>query len=213
MNMEQPSSAGTRTQILVVDDERGLRDMLQRVLTGRGYEVQAVENGNLAVERVRERPFDVLLCDIRMPGLDGIGTLRAVKSLRPETAVVITSGYATLETAVESMKLGAYDYLSKPFELDQLFAVLERAVEHGRLRKHLLEIEHDAQGAASQVRTVFQALRMALAPELENIRAQAEILHAAPLSSVPAEDILRSCDRVRLLLEEAASPAVPPCTT
>ncbi|MFA6093210.1 MAG: response regulator [Elusimicrobiota bacterium] len=202
--MEKPSTA-KKLSVLIVDDEHGLRDMLSRVLSLKGYEVLAVEDGSVAVERVKERSFDVVICDIRMPGLDGIGTLRAVKSLRPEIAMVMASGYATLETAIEAMKLGAYDYLSKPFELDQLFAVLARAVEHGRLRKLLLEeVSHPTAG-------VFPTLRSALAPELEIIRAEAERLREAPLAETPAGRILHACDRVRMLLDEAVSPSAPPC--
>ncbi|MFI5363618.1 MAG: response regulator, partial [Elusimicrobiota bacterium] len=130
-----------KPRILVIDDEQGLRDMLAYGLTEQDYEVVTAENGSLALEMVRNESFDLALCDIMMPGMSGIDVLRELKILRPAMEVVMATGYATIETAVESMKLGAYDYIPKPYELDHLCQTLSRALEKRRLKSRVGELE------------------------------------------------------------------------
>ncbi|MBI3553320.1 MAG: response regulator [Elusimicrobia bacterium] len=133
--------AQTQAKILVIDDEKGLRDMLVYGLTSRGYEVSVAENGKDAVSKAAGQRFDLALCDLMMPEMGGVDTLKALKEAQPHIEVVMVTGYATLETAVDSMKLGAYDYISKPYELDQLCNILQRALEHGRLKAKVGELE------------------------------------------------------------------------
>ena len=130
-----------KPRILVIDDEQGLRDMLVYGLSERDYEVVAVENGLLALEAARKASFDLALCDIMMPGMRGIDVLRELKLLSPDMEIVMATGYATIETAVESMKLGAYDYITKPYELDPLCLTLTRALEKRRLKVRVGELE------------------------------------------------------------------------
>jgi signal transduction histidine kinase len=130
-----------KPRILVIDDEQGLRDMLSYGLTERDYEVVTAENGRLALEKARQEPFDLALCDIMMPGMRGVDVLRELKLLHPSLEVVMATGYATVETAVESMKLGAYDYITKPYELDHLCQTLSRALETRRLKNRVGELE------------------------------------------------------------------------
>ncbi|UPT75553.1 MAG: response regulator [Elusimicrobiota bacterium] len=134
--MDQP-----KTKLLVIDDEKGLRDMLVYALGGQGYAVTTAENGRQAVEKAKAEAFDLALCDLMMPEMGGVETLKALKSIQPHLEVVMVTGYATLENAVESMKEGAYDYISKPYEMDHLAAVLKKAAERGRLKAKVGELE------------------------------------------------------------------------
>lgn len=120
--------------ILVVDDELGLRDLLRCELEGRGHEVGVASDGLQAVEFLRRTEFDVVVTDVRMPGLDGIGVLRAVKELAPETEVIITTGFAEMEKAIECVRGGAFDFIQKPFQVGDLLATVDRAIERQRLR-------------------------------------------------------------------------------
>ncbi len=130
-----------RAKLLVIDDEKGLRDMLVYGLTGRGYEVDTADNGLEAVEKARGARYDLALCDLMMPEMNGLETLKRLKEIRPDIEVIMVTGYATLENAVQSMKEGAYDYVAKPYELEQLCGILERALERGRLKAKVGELE------------------------------------------------------------------------
>src|SRR5437763_17003504 len=118
------------TRLLVVDDEKNLRLVVQRELTRQGHEVETAADGEEAWEAMEAQDFDVILCDINMPRLDGMGLLRRLcdqNSNRPE--VIMLTGQATVETAIEAMKLGAYDYLTKPYRIAELAALVEQAAE------------------------------------------------------------------------------------
>ena len=123
-------------RVLAVDDEEVVCESIRRVLTGEGYEVETTTSPREGLERIRREVFDLLLLDIKMPEMDGIELLRAVRSISPETEVVIVTGYATIETAVEAVKLGAFDYLEKPVSPPQLIVAAARALE----RKHLIDL-------------------------------------------------------------------------
>ena len=120
-------------KILVVDDELIVCRSCLRILEGVGYEVETVQNGKAALERVREKPFDMVIVDLKMPGIDGIEVLRSIKKTNPEIIVIMITGYSTVETAVEAMKLGAFDYIPKPFTPDELEIIVEKALEKKRL--------------------------------------------------------------------------------
>lgn len=122
-------------KLLVVDDEKNLRLVVQKELSRQGHEVETASDGEEAWEALECRDFDVLLCDINMPRLDGIGLLRRVreKSPTPPEFIMLT-GQATVETAIEAMKLGAYDYLTKPYRLNELAALVTQADEKQQLK-------------------------------------------------------------------------------
>jgi len=122
-------------RILVVDDERSMRDFLSIMLKKEGYEVVTAENGGDALKTVQGEIFDLVISDVKMPGLDGIDVLKAVKEVSPETVVIMITAFATTETAVEAMKLGAYDYIIKPFKVDELKLIIKKALEKHSLRK------------------------------------------------------------------------------
>jgi len=122
-------------KLLVVDDEKNLRLVIQRELTRQGHEAETAPDGQAAWELMEARDFDVLLCDINMPRLDGMGLLRRLKekmSNAPE--VIMLTGQGTVETAIEAMKLGAYDYLTKPYRIAELSALVKQAAEKKQLK-------------------------------------------------------------------------------
>ncbi len=122
-------------KLLVVDDEKNLRLVVQKELARQGHEVDIASDGEEAWEALESKDFDILLCDINMPHLDGIGLLRRVRE-RSQTPpeVIMLTGQATVESAIEAMKLGAYDYLTKPYRLNELAALVTQANEKQRLK-------------------------------------------------------------------------------
>ena len=120
-------------RILVVDDEEVVCRFLRRVLSGRGHEVEVCRGGPDALARMEEDSFDLIITDLKMPGVDGIGVLNKAKELDPLCEVVVVTAYASVESAVEVMKLGAYEYISKPFNVDRIRIVVDKALEKRRL--------------------------------------------------------------------------------
>ena len=112
--------------ILVVDDDISHCTILQALLRGWGYNVALANSGRQALEQVRERVFDLVLCDVRMAEMDGIATLKEIKALNPAIPVLIMTAYSSVETAVEALKTGALDYLIKPLDFATLQATLKR---------------------------------------------------------------------------------------
>lgn len=123
-----------KKKILVVDDEENLRHMLQVMLKKQGYQVEQAANGEQALEKARQGSYAFILCDIRMPVLDGRAFLAACTTTGINSTVIMMSAYGTLEDAVGCMKLGAYDYISKPFNSDEISLVLKKAEERERLK-------------------------------------------------------------------------------
>ena len=116
-------------KILVVDDEAVIRRGLCRVMEGRGYHAEATESGFGAIEKLQKAPFNIVITDLKMPGMDGIEVLKAIKILQPDVPVILITGYSTVDTAVEAMKNGAFDYISKPFTPEQMIVMVEKALE------------------------------------------------------------------------------------
>ncbi|MBN1829342.1 MAG: sigma-54-dependent Fis family transcriptional regulator [Deltaproteobacteria bacterium] len=129
------SNVNGKSIILVVDDDEAHRTMLNTLLSGWGYEISEADDGDAAVERVKERPYDLILMDIRMIRLSGLEALKEIKRLNPAIPVIIMTAYSSIETAVDAMKKGAYDYLTKPLDFDELRLVLERSMEHRKLKE------------------------------------------------------------------------------
>jgi two-component system response regulator PilR (NtrC family) len=123
------------TRVLVVDDERSMRELLSITLRQAGYEVTVAEGGGAAIERLRHERFDLIVTDLRMQEPDGMAVLRTAHEHAPDTVVVVMTAYASTETAVEAMKLGAYDYVTKPFKLDEIRVTLANALERKRLKE------------------------------------------------------------------------------
>ena len=120
--------------ILVVDDDPGHRVTLKTVLKSWNYRITEADNGKTAVDKAKDSPFDLILMDVRMAIMDGIDALIRIKSYNPAIPVIIMTAYSSVDSAVEAMKAGAYDYLPKPLDFDELKITIERALEHTRLR-------------------------------------------------------------------------------
>src|SRR2546425_10719488 len=121
--------------LLVADDDPGLRESLERTLTREGYRVVLAADGRAALERVQARGVDLIVTDLRMPGLTGLELLRAAKAIRPDVDVILLTAFGTVEEAVKAMKDGAYDFLTKPFRREQLLKLVDKALE----RRDLIE--------------------------------------------------------------------------
>jgi len=130
-------------KILVVDDEESVCGMICVLLQKEGYQVSGASGGNEALERLGEEAFDLVLCDIRMPGMDGLALLDKVGSLYPDIIVIMMSAFGTVDLAVEAMKRGAYDYISKPFKPDEVFLTLRKAQERETLRRENVRLREE----------------------------------------------------------------------
>jgi diguanylate cyclase (GGDEF)-like protein len=137
-------------RILVVDDEEVVCRFLKRLLSRGGHEVEISLSGQDAIARLERDSFDLVITDLKMPGIDGVGVLRRAKELDPFCEVMVITAYASVESAVEVMKLGAYDYISKPFNVDRIRLIVDKALEKRRLLraagerdfyKHLSQID------------------------------------------------------------------------
>jgi two-component system response regulator HydG len=124
-----------KNSILVVDDDQAHRTMLRTLLGEWGYEIFEADDGSTAVENVRNRPFDLVLMDVRMLRVSGLEALEQIKAFNPAIPVIIMTAYSSVETAIHAMKQGAYDYLTKPLDFDKLKLTMERAMEHVRLKE------------------------------------------------------------------------------
>ncbi|MCA9709089.1 MAG: sigma-54-dependent Fis family transcriptional regulator [Myxococcales bacterium] len=179
--MPEPASP-RHARILVVDDEPSMREFLTICLRRAGYQAEAVEGGAQALTRLDAAPFDLVITDLTMPGLDGMELLRRVVA-RPEPPLVIMiTAFATTDTAVEAMKLGAYDYLTKPFKVDEIQVVVQRALErvdltseNQRLRDELRGVQRldGMVGRSAPMQRVFELVRR-VAPTRTNVLIRGE---------------------------------------
>src|SRR5947209_13004383 len=140
--------------LLVADDDPGLRESLERTLTREGYRVVLASDGRAALERVQAGGIDLIVTDLRMPGLTGLDLLRAAKAILPDVDVILLTAFGTVEEAVKAMKDGAYDFLTKPFRREQLLKLISKALE----RRDLIEQNR------------------ALKKQLEDLRAKGQVI-------------------------------------
>jgi two-component system, NtrC family, nitrogen regulation response regulator NtrX len=121
------------SKILVIDDERSIRNTLKDILEYEKYEVDLAEDGKKGLEMVKQTEYDIILCDIKMPGMDGIEVLEQMNTLAPDSPVVMISGHGNIDTAVESIKKGAYDFIEKPLDLNRLLITIRNAMDKSTL--------------------------------------------------------------------------------
>jgi two-component system nitrogen regulation response regulator GlnG len=132
-------------RILIADDEESLRWVLAKGLRAAGYDVTAVADGESALRAFEAEPFDLAFLDVRMPGLDGLAVLERLRALRPDASVVVMTAHGTMDTAIKAMQRGAYDYLAKPFDLDEVLLLTERALAAGRLNQEVARLRRGLQ--------------------------------------------------------------------
>lgn len=121
-------------QILFVDDDKDILSMVSQYLTMHGYQIDTVDNGIDALSLVKENPFDIVFTDYKMPQFSGLELLAAIKKYKPETEVIIVTGYGSMESAIKAMKYGSYDYLQKPFKLEHLKLIIDRIIEEKKIK-------------------------------------------------------------------------------
>jgi two-component system response regulator PilR (NtrC family) len=125
----------SKGKILVADDEKSMREVLDIFLKGEGYDVSVADGGESAIEAIKKDIFELVITDLKMPKVSGFDLLKTVKETSPDTIVVIITAFGTTESAVEAMKLGAFDYIQKPFKMDDIRLVVKNAIEKQRLQK------------------------------------------------------------------------------
>ena len=135
--------AGER--ILVADDHDSLRRGLARALTAAGHDVAEAANGNAAIELLHQGQFDVVLSDLKMGGSDGLDVLRTAKAMHPTVAVILMTAFGSVHTAVEAMRIGAFDYVQKPFEIEEMELKIAKALDHRRLKHEIDYLRHTQQ--------------------------------------------------------------------
>ena len=149
-------------KILVIDDERSIRNTLKDILGFEGYSVEVAENGPTGLELVKNSEFDIILCDIKMPEMDGIEVLERILELKPETTVVMISGHGNIDTAVEAIKKGAYDFIVKPLDLNRLLITIRNAgdktvlVKETKVLKQKISKRNEIIGESQQIRKVLE---------------------------------------------------------
>ena len=157
-----------KTKVLIVDDEINLLKTLSDILNRNGYEVAVAKNGPSALSLIEKNGFDIALLDIRMPHMDGVELLERIKVQRPDIEVIIMTAYATIETAKRSIKLGAYDYIQKPLDIDEVLinlkniAQMKARVEEARFLQNTLQLEHGYEhiiGKSQQIQKVVDTIK------------------------------------------------------
>lgn len=157
-----------RISILIVDDELSMREFLTILLEREGYAVQSAANSTEALNLIKNNNFDMVISDVSMPGLSGIELLASIKTISPGSVVLMITAFSTAEQAVEAMKLGAYDYIPKPFKIDEVKILIRNALENRNLKKELSELKQNTEhrdnfcgiiGGSHKMRELFALLR------------------------------------------------------
>ena len=150
--------------VWVVDDDKSIRWVLEKAIANEGLDIQSFEDGNSAYDKIFEEQPDVLISDIRMPGIDGLELLQKIKDKHPEIPVIITTAHSDLDSAVSSYQGGAFEYLPKPFDVDEVVEVLNRALQHVKQQKEVIEevaeevAKTEIIGEAPAMQEVFRAI-------------------------------------------------------
>lgn len=129
-----------RYRILIVDDETDFREIIMKQLTTRDIECEEAADGLAAIDKVKNGDFDVVLLDVKMPKMDGVATLQVIKKLAPMTEVIMLTGHASVESGINGVKFGAFDYLMKPIDLEAILDKLNAAHEHKRIQQGKIEM-------------------------------------------------------------------------
>ena len=154
MTVPDTFTRALKSRILIVDDELVVRDSLQQWFDSEGYEAGAVASGREALTAVQQKQWDLALIDIKMPGMDGMELQRKLREVDSELTVIIMTGYASVETAVEALKRGAYDYITKPIDPDELVHLVANALGHKRYRRELESLRENLQEVYPETRLI-----------------------------------------------------------
>jgi two-component system response regulator AtoC len=164
--------------ILVVDDDEVMRQTLSDVLTKRGYAVATAETGGQTLSYLKDQPFDLILLDIRLPDMDGLDVLKRLKEIESDLMVIVMTAYSDVQTAVTAIKSGAYDYIDKPFELEELKILIRKALETQNLRNEIRRLQRQG-GERQQGTEIFGN-----SPLIRNVMELIEMISQTPRTSV-----------------------------
>jgi len=168
--------------IHIIDDEPVIHDVLSQLLASEGYEVEISSSGEEGLQKHPARAFDLILLDLLMPGMDGLDVLRAIRKIDPKAVIIIITAYASVESAIEAMKIGAYDYIQKPFKHEELLLTIKRALDHKNLQAENLRLRDELKrkfsfgniiGRSKPMENIFELIKAA-APTRSTILVQGE---------------------------------------
>lgn len=148
-------------KILVTDDDPDVRELLMEAVRGWGYQVGVAKDGEDALARLRMEKFHIVITDLMMPRMDGLHLLQRINELDSEIQVIMITGYATIETALKAIQSGAYDYIAKPFRLDELMIVIKKACEWRRIISHNKELLNELRTAYAEIAQLKASLAQA----------------------------------------------------
>jgi response regulator RpfG family c-di-GMP phosphodiesterase len=202
-----PDEPTESARILVVDDERVIREILAEFLALEGYSVHTVEDGEKALTELRLRPYDLVITDLKMPKVSGLQLLEKVEQERLGVLTVLMTGFGTVETAIEAMKKGAYDYLLKPFKVEEVIHVVQRALYRQRLQTENIRLRealtiYRVSEAIALSHDLDHILQVVLRASLDEVKADVATLHLRDPRSGQYEE------RVKVVATDAAAPRV-----
>ncbi|NPV83788.1 MAG: sigma-54-dependent Fis family transcriptional regulator [Candidatus Aminicenantes bacterium] len=201
--------------IHLIDDEPIIHDVLGQLLESEGFKVEISASGEEALKKFEEQKFDLTLLDLLMPGMDGLEVLKQVRKIDPEALVIIITAYASVESALTAIKMGAYDYIQKPFKNDELLMTIKRALEHRRLHEENIRLRHELKkkfsfeniiGKSQAMMNVFELIKAA-APTRSTILIQGE---SGTGKELVARAIHLNSDRARHPFVVVNSGSLPP---
>lgn len=201
--------------IHLIDDEPIIHDVLGQLLESEGFKVEISASGEEALKKFEEQKFDLILLDLLMPGMDGLEVLKQVRKIDPEALVIIITAYASVESALTAIKMGAYDYIQKPFKNDELLMTIRRALEHRRLQEENIRLRHELKkkfsfeniiGKSQPMMNVFELIKAA-APTRSTILIQGE---SGTGKELVARAIHLNSDRARHPFVVVNSGSLPP---
>ncbi len=158
-----------KNRILIIEDDKRLREVLKKILSRQGFDIEMAGDGSGGIGKIKQDTFDLALTDLKMPGMEGIEVLKAIKRISPQTHVIIMTAYGTIDSAVEAMKNGAFDYITKPFKTEEILIVIKRALEDLNLRKKVEYLTQQAErrykfgnivGKSKAMQDVFKMIKM-----------------------------------------------------
>jgi len=201
--------------IHIIDDEPIIHEVLGDLLSSEGYEVENSASGEEALDKYSSQSFQLVLLDLLLPGIDGIEVLKKLKKIDPNSVIIIITAFASVESAISAMKIGAYDYIQKPFKHDELLITVQRAIEHRKLQEENIRLKDELQrkfsfeniiGKSEVMKTVFETIK-ASAPTRSTILLQGE---SGTGKELVARAIHQNSDRKNLPFIIVNSGSLPP---
>lgn len=182
-------------RILITDDDSDLRELLTEAVKNWGYAVSVAKDGEEALRKLRMERYDVVITDLMMPGMDGLTLLQKIKELDKEILVIIITGYATIETAVKAIESGAYDYIAKPFRLDELMIVIKNACERLRLTSQNKALLEELRTAYGEIAVLKGALAQSSGQTEAADRPSGSEPSEGPANPFKQQEYLKEADR------------------